>query len=269
MRGVRADCPLILATNRDEFYARESAGPGRLLEHPSTVGGRDLVAQGTWMGVTREGLFVGITNHRRLEPDEKPGPLRSRGELVLQALALGSVPDITRFVGALDTRRYNAFNLMWGDASALLVGYARDEQRELLIDSVPEGVHVLPNDRLDSPSFAKVARAKELVEPYVAAPLPELTRALQSMLADRRLPELAELGSRVEEPGASTIPVPPPASQLDRERLRALAALCVRTPLYGTRSSTVVMLAPGRVVQYLFADGAPDQTPFTDVMPLF
>jgi uncharacterized protein with NRDE domain len=257
MRGVRADCPLILATNRDEFYARESAGPGRLLVHPSTVGGRDLVAQGTWMGVTREGLFVGVTNHRRLEPDAKPGPLRSRGELVLQALALGSVPDITRFVGALDTRQYNAFNLMWGDASALLVGYARDEQRALLIDSVPEGVHVLPNDRLDSPSFAKVARAKELVEPYVAAPLPELTRALQSMLADRRLPELAD------------IPAPPPASQLDRERLRELAALCVRTPLYGTRSSTVVMLAPGRVVQYLFADGAPDQTPFMDVMPLF
>jgi uncharacterized protein with NRDE domain len=209
------------------------------------------------MGVTREGLFVGVTNHRRLEPDDRPGPLRSRGELVLQALALGSVPDITRFVAALDPRQYNAFNLMWGDASALLVGYARDEQRELLIDSVPEGVHVLPNDRLDSPSFAKVARAKELVEPYVAAPLSELTRALQTMLADRHLPELAD------------IPEPPPASRFDRERLRELAALCVRTPLYGTRSSTVVMLAPGRVVQYLFADGAPDQTPFTDVTPLF
>jgi len=257
LRGVRADCPLILATNRDEFYARETAGPSRLLASPSTVGGRDLVAQGTWMGVTREGLFVGVTNHRRLEPDPKPGPLRSRGELVLRALALASVPDITRFVGALDAREYNTFNLMWGDASALFVGYARDEQREVLIDSVPEGVHVLPNDRIDSPSFVKVARAKQLIEPYLAAPLPALTVALQSMLADRQLPELAD------------IPTPPVTSVLNREFLRELAALCVRTPAYGTRSSTVVELAPGRVVQYLFADGPPDRTPFTDVTPLF
>src|SRR5689334_13632751 len=129
MRGVRADCPLVLATNRDEFYARETAGPSRLLESPSTVGGRDLVAQGTWMGVTREGLFVGITNQRTLAASGRPPPPRSRGELVLQALSLGSVDAITRMVAAVDARAYNAFNLMWGDASALMVGYGRDEQR--------------------------------------------------------------------------------------------------------------------------------------------
>jgi uncharacterized protein with NRDE domain len=257
MRGVRADCPLVLATNRDEFFARETAGPGRLLERPSTVGGRDLVAQGTWMGVTRDGLFVGVTNHRRLEHSERPAPVRSRGELVLSALALGSVQAITRYVGTVDAREYNTFNLMWGDASALLVGYARDEQRQVLIESVPEGVHVLPNDRIDSPSFAKVERAKHLIAPYVQAPLPELTRALQAMLSDRSLPALDD------------IPDPPANSPFAAGQLRELAALCVRTPTYGTRSSTVVMLAPGRVVHYLFADGPPDQTTFVDVTPLF
>jgi uncharacterized protein with NRDE domain len=257
LRGVRADCPLILATNRDEFFARQTAGPSRLLDRPSTVGGRDLVAQGTWMGVTREGLFVGVTNHRRLEGNDPPGPLRSRGALVLQALALGSVQAITRFVATVDAREYNTFNLMWGDASALLVGYAREEQREVLVETVPEGVHVLPNDRLDSPSFVKVARAKQLILPHVHAPLPELSRALQDMLADRVLPAWED------------IPDPPKHSRFDHALLRELAALSVRTPTYGTRSSTVVMLAPGRVVQYLFADGPPDRTAFVDVTPLF
>lgn len=257
MRGVRADCPLVLATNRDEFYARHTAGPQRLLDDPSTVGGRDLVAQGTWMGVTREGLFVGVTNHRRLETSERPAPTRSRGELVLRALALGSIDAITRYVGALDAREYNTFNLMWGDASALLVGYARDEQPQVMIESVPDGVHVLPNDRIDSPSFVKVERAKQLLLPHVQAPLPELTRALKAVLSDRSLPALED------------IPDPPTNSVFAHGQLRELAALCVRTPTYGTRSSTVVMLAPGRVVQYLFADGPPDQTVFQDVTPLF
>lgn len=209
------------------------------------------------MGVTRDGVFVGVTNHRRLEGAEKSGPVRSRGQLVLEALALGSVPDITRFVGTLDAREYNTFNLMWGDASALLVGYARDEQPRVLVESVPEGVHVLPNDRIDSPSFVKVERAKQLLAPHLHAPLPELSRALQVVLSDRTLPALAD------------IPNPPPESRISHALLRELAALCVRTPLYGTRSSAVVMLAPGRVVHYLFADGPPDQTPFQDVTPLF
>lgn len=228
-----------------------------MLESPSTVGGRDLVAQGTWMGVTREGLFVGVTNHRRLETSERPPPVRSRGELVLRALALGNVAAITRHVGALDAREYNTFNLLWGDAEDLLVGYARDEQRQVMIETVPSGVHVLPNDRIDSPSFVKVERAKQLLLPHVQAPLPELTQALKAVLSDRLLPALED------------IPDPPANSVFDHARLRELAALCVRTETYGTRSSTVVMLAPGRVVQYLFADGPPDRTTFEDVTPLF
>lgn len=254
LRGVRADCPLILATNRDEFYARASAGASRLLEQPSTVGGRDLASGGTWMGVTREGMFVGVTNHRRLDAPEQT--LRSRGEVVLRALALGDVAAVTRYVRSLDARVYNPFNLLWGDAASLYVAYARSEP-ELELSEVPDGVHVLPNDRLDSPDFVKVARAKELVAPLLHDVLPVLATGLQAMLADRQRPALED------------IPHPPPASRLPRELLRELAALCVRAPGYGTRSSTVVMLAPGAVRQYWFADGPPDQAPFVDVTPLF
>jgi uncharacterized protein with NRDE domain len=254
IRGVRPDLPLVLATNRDEFYARPSTGAVRLLDEPSTVGGRDLLAGGTWMGVTRSGLFVGVTNHRGAPRD---GNKKSRGEVVLAALRLGDVDAIARHVAGLDGSAYNPFNLMWGDARSLRVAYARADSRTVELDSVPEGVHVLPNDRLDSPSFIKVKRANELLAPVLHAERSRLLAGVQAMLADRQLPALEDL------------PDPEPESQLDRELLRQLAALCVRTPSYGTRSSTVVMLQPGRVMEYWVADGPPDLTPFVEVSSLF
>ena len=77
LNGVRADYPVVLATNRDEFYARASSGPQRLLDAPRSVGGRDLVAHGTWAAVTEHGLFVGVTNQRTLAPPDRSK--RSRG----------------------------------------------------------------------------------------------------------------------------------------------------------------------------------------------
>src|SRR6476661_554074 len=102
LHGVRNDYPLVLATNRDEFYARPSSGPVRLLEQPRTVGGQDLRAKGTWMGVTREGLFVGVTNQRSWHP---PDPKkRSRGELVINALKLEAPRAIRASLSTLDGR---------------------------------------------------------------------------------------------------------------------------------------------------------------------
>lgn len=255
IHGVRSDHPLVLATNRDEFFARPTGGPERLLETPRTVGGRDLVAGGTWMGVTAAGLFVGVTNQRTLQaPDPSK---RSRGEIVLRTLALGTTNEVTRFVRTLDARQYNAFNLMWGEAGALFVGYARTDARDVHIVEVPPGLHVLPNDVLDSDDFVKVRRAKEIVTPALHAPFGQLVTALEAALSDRQLPTREELG----QPGSM--------EGIDPERLRRLAALCVRTDEYGTRSSTISSLQPGRVAHYTYADGPPGQTPFVDVRGLF
>jgi hypothetical protein len=51
--------------------------------------------------------------------------------------------------------------------------------------------------------------------------------------------------------------------------LRQLAAICVRTPDYGTRSSTVVCLQNESVGAYWVAEGPPDVTPFVEVSALF
>jgi uncharacterized protein with NRDE domain len=255
LRGLRSDFPLVLATNRDEFYARKTSGPVRLLDAPSTVGGRDLEAGGTWMGVSATGLFVGVTNQRTfVAPDRAK---RSRGELVMHALSLGAADDIRRWLARVDSREYNSFNLLFGDARALFAAYGRVSEREIELAPVPEGIHVLPNDRLDAPDFIKVGRARQLLADRTQAPWDELRATLAATLADGLLPPLESL------------PEPPPGAMFDRALLARFAALCVRTPMYGTRSSTIVALTPGGVGHYLYADGPPDQTEFLDVSGLF
>jgi len=43
--------PLVVAANRDEFYARPSREVARWPENPAVLGGRDLEEGGTWLGV--------------------------------------------------------------------------------------------------------------------------------------------------------------------------------------------------------------------------
>ena len=255
LNGIRRDFPVVLATNRDEFFARPSSGAVRLLEQPRTVGGQDLVSHGSWMGVTEQGLFVGVTNQRSWHAPDRSK--RSRGEVVINALKLGERHAVADMLRTLDAREFNGFNLLWGDAEELLVGYAREDQREIAIEVVPKGIHVLPNDRLDSPDFPKVQRAMALLDPFVRDEFDVLTEALKRMLADRERPPLEE------------VPNPQAESPLNRDMLRELSALCIRTALYGTRSSTIVALSPGKVSRYLYADGPPDQAQFADVMGLY
>jgi uncharacterized protein with NRDE domain len=122
---------------------------------------------------------------------------------------------------------------------------------------VPPGVHVLPNDVLDSSALPKVARARKLAEKAAQKPWPEAVQALQALLADHLLPERApEL--LPDEEGIPEL----------RERMRQYQALCIHTPGYGTRSSAVLALEPGRVAHYLAADAAPCQEPYRDVTHL-
>src|SRR5262249_22244341 len=46
------------------------------------------------------------------------------------------------------------------------------------------------------------------------------------------------------------------------------ASICVPTPIYGTRSSTILELEPGRTARYRFAPGPPCVTDFDDVTAL-
>ena len=72
--------PLILAANRDEFYARPARSAHHWEEAPEIFAGRDLSAGGSWLGVTAGGRFATVTNFAEDPPDEEAP--KSRGELV-------------------------------------------------------------------------------------------------------------------------------------------------------------------------------------------
>jgi uncharacterized protein with NRDE domain len=223
-----------------------------LLASPRTVGGRDEVRSGTWMGVTAGGLFVGLTNQRTSAPAD--ATRRSRGEVVLRALETGSVAGVDRLLQTLTPAEFNPFNLLYGDAERLRVAYARPEG--LTREDVPEGVHVLPNDLLDHPGIPKAARALALGEAGVGRDWEGLSQALKAALGDHALPAFEQ----VEEPTQGSL--------FTRELVRQLQAVCIHTPAYGTRSAAIVALQPGRVAHYLATEGAPCVSPWVDVLPV-
>ena len=83
---------------------------------------------------------------------------------------------------------------------------------------------------------------------------------VQTARADGKVFEIAAPPAR--------IPEPPPGSVLPGGVLQRLQALCVHTPVYGTVSSTLVALAPGRTDRYVYVPGAPCRTAPVDVTAL-
>src|ERR1051326_7843228 len=78
-RNVSPKFPLVIAANRDEFYARPTR-PAHVWEDDARIlGGRDLQAGGPWLALRRGGRFGAITNVRGVGRAEG-GP--SRGTLV-------------------------------------------------------------------------------------------------------------------------------------------------------------------------------------------
>ena len=78
------DYPLILTSNRDEFYDRPTLPADWWEEHPEILAGKDKKKGGTWMGITKSGRFALLTNYREL-PFEEKHPT-SRGSLVTSFL---------------------------------------------------------------------------------------------------------------------------------------------------------------------------------------
>ncbi len=241
---VVAGAPLVVAANRDELYARPSRPPESLGD--GIAGGVDALSGGTWLAIHRDGRFAAVTNQRALAP-VAPG-LRSRGLAVRELIAAA---DPERYVAALDPTHYASMNLVWGDAGAVSIAYARRAAAPggtIDIERLPRGIHVLCNDRLGAEGFPRGVRLHDAI---AAAPLawPAVVPALQAALADH---------ARVD----------PAPSHLPPEIARELTAVCIHTPGYGTRSSTIFAAGRGEVIAYLHADGPPCTTPFVELRGL-
>lgn len=212
------DEPLLLAANRDEFHARPAAPAQFWHEAPRLLAGRDLVAGGTWLGVTRDGRFAAVTNHR--EASHTVAPLTSRGHLVRDYL-LGGTPAAD-FLRALHRHagNYAGFNLLLGDAGQLWWYSNRGGPPQRLAP----GVYGVSNALLDTP-WPKLQAAKAAFGALCRTGTAN-TSALLDLLQDRH-------------------PHPPhgePPAGADAALARAASAIYIDTPRYGTRCSTVVRL---------------------------
>jgi len=237
---VVTGAPLIVAANRDEFYARPTRAPESFGDR--TAGGVDVLSGGTWLAVRHDGRFAAVTNQRAMAPAQ-PG-LRSRG-LAVRELAVAADQDA--YVAAIDPATYASMNLVWGDAHGVSVAYARREGT-IQIERLARGIHVLCNDRLGAGGFP---RGDRLHDAIATAPRswPAVVPRLQAALADHTR-------------------IAPPPSHLPVELAREMTATCIHAPLYGTRSSTIFAARPGAALAYLHADGPPCTSPFLDGMAL-
>jgi uncharacterized protein with NRDE domain len=215
-----ADYPLIVAANRDEFYDRPTATAGFWTDTPSVLAGRDLKAGGTWLGTDTRGRLAAVTNYRQGQR-ERAAP-RSRGYLVSEFLTGdAAVPEYMRRVQQ-EAELYNGFNLIAGDPSALFY-YSNREGR---IRDLTPGVYGLSNHLLDTP-WPKVTASKRALGNLLSRPGAELTDQLFALLADRRQAGDEQL----------------PSTGVGQDWERLLSSAFIVSPDYGTRSSTVVLLA--------------------------
>ena len=149
--------PLIILSNRDEFYKRSSSPADFWHDNQNIYSGKDLVGNGTWLGVNGLGCFSLVTNYRN--PKMHQLSVTSRGQLVAQYLLESdriSPEDYLEHI-KLTADQYNQFNLLVGTMRHIY--YYSNVSGE--IKKLSTGLYGLSNHLLDT-SWYKVTRAKEL-----------------------------------------------------------------------------------------------------------
>lgn len=208
--------PLVVAANRDEFYARPTQPLSHWADAPGVYAGRDLEAGGTWLGVGPAGRFAALTNIR--DPDQPLGQ-RSRGELVSGFLT-GTQP-IEAYLDQVASRasEYSGFNLLLSDGQQLAYLSAREATPRLL----DTGVYGLSNAGLDTP-WPKLLKARAALQAKLHEPQPE---ALLTLLADSQQAAESEL----------------PETGVGMATERLLSSVFIASQSYGTRASTVLLVS--------------------------
>lgn len=110
------DFPLVVAANRDEFLGRPSEPPAARDDKFGILAPRDLARGGTWIGVNRFGLFVGLTN--RLDIRSQPDRF-SRGEAVMRTLRHRSALEAMDYMAPLSKEKLNGFHMVIADKNHL------------------------------------------------------------------------------------------------------------------------------------------------------
>lgn len=223
------DYPLIIAANRDEYFARESKPMHWWLDRPNILAGKDMVAGGAWLGINRKGNFAAVTNFR--DPSRYQPEARSRGELPLSYLTHEQLSQKQTPFGcnfefgrrtALKSTAYNPFNLIYGDHRALYA-YSHGDRGVRILSA---GCHSVSNGHIDS-QWPKMSRGVALLQ------------NLATTSGQLRAPDLAQVMQDTQPAPEDQLPTT--GLSLDREK--ALSSIFIQGKDYGTRTTTILMFS--------------------------
>lgn len=212
--------PVIICANRDEFHQRPTQAmhwwPKSDLQAGDVLAGKDLQADGTWLGLNKLGRFSALTNFR--QPDLIDKNKQSRGELVLQALA--QQDDAMTQKLAESSGNYNGFNLVFGQLDNLICFDSVSQKQQVLAP----GFHSLCNGALDD------------IWPKMALGQVKLANAIKDHYLDiEKLFTLMKNGQQ-----AKTEHLPKTGVPLNWEQL--LSSIFIISPEYGTRTTNIITL---------------------------
>jgi uncharacterized protein with NRDE domain len=210
--------PLVLAANRDELYERPSAPAAFWEDAPDLLAGRDLREGGTWLGITRKRRMAALTNYR--DPASLKSGAPSRGRLVSDYLRGNEIPEAYLRRIAPNADLFNGFNLLVGDPNDLFCFSNRGVQERL-----NPGIYGLSNRLLDTP-WPKVERGKTALMALLKGKKGPSPDKLFKLLADRTRPPDDLL----------------PHTGVGLAWERVLSPLFIESPVYGTRSSTALLI---------------------------
>jgi uncharacterized protein with NRDE domain len=200
--------PLVLAANRDEDYDRATHDAHFWSDAPDVLGGRDAVAGGSWLAITRQARFAAVTNLRGAERTT-----RSRGALV-RDFVIGET-DATSYAKFIAARasEYAGFHLLAGEAGAEVAYVTPDVQTPLA-----PGVHAFSN-----------APSGEV--------WPKMTVAAQEMSIALKMDDAASMALVLME----FLRNPRGTNAIESE-------VFIASERYGTRASTVIVVTESEIL---------------------
>ncbi len=207
--------PLIICANRDEFHQRPTQAM-HVWQESNILAGKDLQAGGTWLGLSSTGKFAALTNFRKLPLSD--APKKSRGDLVLQALVDTKINMTAEL--SQQASQYHGFNLIYGSLKQLYCYDSVNNQSHQL----RKGVHSICNGALDD-IWPKMAKGEKLLSETIHSQGNLSVNALFDLMSNDKqaLPHLL------------------PETGLDEEWEQLLSAIFIKSPTYGTRTTTIIM----------------------------
>ncbi len=227
---VLDECPVMLISNRDEFYHREARPLAHWQDSP-IYAGQDIEQGGTWLGLTEQGRWAVVTNYREVGQQQKFAT--SRGDLVKDFL-LSELSPI-RYMQALEQTQqdYAGFNLIVGDRQQAVYMSNRGEAPQVLA----KGVYVVSNTTM-SEHWQKTAHLRKRFTQ-------ELLPLMQ--LAQIELSDQLQLTWDILEDERKVNNDLLPDTGVGQEMEELLSSSFIRSPIYGTRCSNFLQIKNNKI----------------------